>query len=113
MRAEYKNMKSSVQKINLVADIIRGKSVGAARSQLLFLKKALARPLSKVLMSSVANAQNNFGVDPDNLYVKEVFVGKGMSLKRFAARARGRSASIRKHYSNVSILLGVLDGSKG
>ncbi|AHX11215.1 ribosomal protein L22 [Neorickettsia helminthoeca str. Oregon] len=113
MRATYKNIKSSVQKINLVADLIRGKSVSLARSRLLFSKKVAARAISKVLMSSVSNAQNNFSVDPDVLYIKEISVGKGMSLKRFSARARGRSASVRKHYSNVSILLGVLDGSKG
>lgn len=112
MRAQCKNIKSSVQKVNLVADMIRGRGVDVARARLLFSKKAVSASLAKVLMSSVANAQNNFSIDLDQLYVKEVFVGKGMSLKRFSARARGRSASVRRHYSNVSVLLGVLNGSK-
>lgn len=112
MKSIYKNAKSSVQKVGLVADVVRGMLVNEASSTLLFLKKSASLYVRKALMSSVANAQNNFSIDVDRLYVKEILVGKGMKLKRFAARARGRASRVHKHYSNITVLLEVLDGSK-
>lgn len=108
VKAVDTNVKASVQKVNLVASLIRGLAVEKARCQLIFSHKKVARCVSKVLMSSVANAQNNFSLDIDNLYVKDVLVGKGMTLKRFSPRARGRATKVKKHYSQVTVLLGVL-----
>ena len=86
-----------MQKVGLVADVVRGMLVNEASSTLLFLKKSASLYVRKALMSSVANAQNNFSIDVDRLYVKEILVGKGMKLKRFAARARGRASRVHKH----------------
>lgn len=113
MRASCKNIKTSVQKLNLVADLVRGVDVERARSILTFSCKKTAKDLSKVLMSAVANAQNNFSIDVDKLYVKEILVGKGMLLKRFSPRARGRATRVHKHYANLTVLLGEVDGTEG
>lgn len=108
VRAIDTNVKGSVQKLGLVTSLLRGLNVSKARAQLMFSPKRAAVPVYKLLMSCIANAQNNFSLDADNLYVKDVLIGKGMTLKRFSPRARGRANRVVKHYSRVTIMLGVL-----
>ncbi len=101
-----KKVKSSVQKANLVANLIRGKKISSAIVILNFTRKRVAHDIKKVLFSAVANAQNNSFLDVDRLYVSKVLVGKSKTLKRFHPRARGASNKISKHYSEVKIFLG-------
>ncbi|MBN8827085.1 MAG: 50S ribosomal protein L22 [Sphingobacteriia bacterium] len=92
-------------KLNLVASLIRGKRVNEALLTLEFSNKRIARDIKKCLLSAVANAENNYGMDIDRLYVAFVYVGKSFVMKRFSARARGRSARIEKFFSNITIQL--------
>jgi large subunit ribosomal protein L22 len=103
--AKLRSLRVSPRKVELVAGLIRGSSAQSALVQLQFSKKAVARPVEKLLRSAIANAENNHNLDIDRLFVKEVRVGKGMVMKRFATRARGRSAKIEKFFSNISIIL--------
>ncbi|CEI85295.1 50S ribosomal protein L22 [Ehrlichia minasensis] len=98
-------LRSTPSKLNLVADLIRGKDVSVAMMYLKFCKKKSASYISNVLKSAIANAQANYNVDLDNLYVKEVLVGKSFSLRRVHARARGKACRVHKHYGNVIIKL--------
>lgn len=100
-----RSIKGSVYKLNLVCGLIRNLSASDASVQLLFCKRRVAFDLKKVLMSAIANAQNNFSYDVDRLYVSSVIVGKNKVLKRLHPRARGRGARILKHYSDVKIVL--------
>jgi large subunit ribosomal protein L22 len=102
-RAYSKNIRTSSQKLNLVAQMIRGKKADKALVDLEFCKRRIAHDVRKVLQSAVANAENNHNLDVDNLYVAEAHVGKSIKMKRFRARARGRSASIEKHFSRLTI----------
>jgi large subunit ribosomal protein L22 len=88
-----------------VVDLIRGKKIGEAQSVLMFTRKYAATVLRKILNSAVANAKQNASMDENILYVKEVFVNQGPSLKRWRARAQGRAASIRKRMSHITIIL--------
>ena len=103
--AKLKMLKTSPQKLNLVAQLIRGKKVGKALSDLTFSKKRISDDVKKCLQSAVANAENNNQYDIDNLYVKEAYVGKSIVLKRFRPRAKGRASAIKKPYSNLTIIL--------
>lgn len=103
--AKHIAIKSSVRKVNLLAKMIKGLSVAEASLQLQFSKKKVAYDLKKVLNSAVANAENNFAIDIDKLYIASVLVGKAFVLKRLHARARGRAARISKPYSRVEIIL--------
>ena len=98
-------LRSSPSKVSLVADLIRGADAADAMQQLTFSKRAVARPMKKLLQSAIANAENNHNLDIDRLFVKEVRVGKGFVMKRFQARARGRAAKIQKFFSNIAIVL--------
>ena len=98
-------IKGSAQKLNLVAALIRGKKVGAALNILQFSKKAMAVDVRKVLASAIANAENNHNLDVDALVVAEASVGKSISMKRFATRARGRSAQIVKPFSRIRVVV--------
>ena len=98
-------IRGSAQKLNLVAALIRNKKVGDAINILSFSKKAMAVDVRKVLQSAVANAENNHNLDIDALVVSEASVGKALSMKRFAARARGRSTQIIKPFSRVRIVV--------
>jgi large subunit ribosomal protein L22 len=100
-----KNIKSSPQKLNLVAESIRGKSADAALATLAFSRRRVAGEVRKVLQSAIANAENNHQLDVDRLYVKEATVGKTLLMKRFRARARGRAAGIRKAFSNITVIV--------
>ena len=100
-----KHFRTSPQKLNLVAQTIRGKSAGKALVDLEFSKRRIAAEVRKLLQSAVANAENNHGLDVDRLIVAEATVGKTLLMKRFRARARGRSASIQKKVSNMRIIV--------
>ena len=98
-------IRGSAQKLNLVAGLIRGRKAEDARNILTFSKKAMAADVKKVLESAIANAENNHNLDVDALVVAEASVGKSISMKRFATRARGRSARIVKPFSRVRIVV--------
>lgn len=104
-KAISKNIKTSPQKLNLVAAMIRGKKVNDAISDLEFSRKRIAQDVRKCVMSAIANAENNHGLDIDGLYVAEAFVGKNFVMKRFAARGRGRGFSILKPFSQITVIV--------
>ena len=99
------SVRGSPQKLNLVAAMIRGKKVGDALNILTFSTKAMAVDVRKCLASAIANAENNHNLDVDALIVKEASVGKGLVMKRFATRARGRSARIVKPFSRLRVVV--------
>ena len=98
-------IRGSAQKLNLVAQLIRGRKVEDALNILKFSPKGMAEPVYKVLASAVANAENNHNLDVDSLVVAEASVGKSISLKRFATRARGRSTRIVKPFSRIRVVV--------
>jgi large subunit ribosomal protein L22 len=98
-------IRGSAQKLNLVAQLIRGRKVGDALNILSFSTKGVADDVRKVLASAIANAENNHNLDVDALVVAEASVGKSISLKRFATRARGRSSRIVKPYSRIRVVV--------
>jgi large subunit ribosomal protein L22 len=100
-------------KLNLVASMIRGMTVSNALVQLQFSSKRIANDVRKALQSGIANAENNQSFDVDSLIVKEAWVGKGIVMKRFHARARGRGARIFKPFSNLTIVLKKHEEAKG
>ena len=104
-KAELKMVRVSPQKLNLVAGLIRGLKVEKAIANLTFSKKRIANDVKKLLESAIANAENNHGLDVDNLVVAEASVGKALVMKRFRARARGRGAKILKPFSNMRIVV--------
>ena len=105
-----KNIRVSPQKLNLVAQMIRKESASKAISILQFSKKRISYVVEKALRSAIANAENNHSLDIDKLFVKEAYVGKGLVMKRFHARARGRGAKIIKPFSHLTILLSEQEG---
>ncbi len=104
-RAIAKNLRVSPQKLNLVAGLIRGKKVNSALADLEFSKKRIAQDVRKCVMSAIANAENNHGLDVDDLVVAEAWVGKNLVMKRFAARGRGRSSAIEKPFSQITVIV--------
>ena len=96
-------LKTSPQKLNLVAQLIRGKSVDKALADLTFSKKRIAEDVKKTLQSAIANAENNHGLDVDELIVAEAWVGKNLTMKRGRPRARGRYGKILKPFAQVTI----------
>ncbi|MEE8270415.1 MAG: 50S ribosomal protein L22 [Alphaproteobacteria bacterium] len=104
-KAFAKQVRSSPQKLNLLAQLIRGKDAGRALADLTFSKRRVASEVKKVLQSAIANAENNHQLEVDRLYVAEAFVGKGLVMKRFRARARGRVGRIRKPWSNLTVIV--------
>lgn len=100
-----RNIRISPQKLNLVAQTIRGQKVERALADLTFSQKRIAGLVKKVLESAVANAENNHQLDVDRLIVKEATVGKGLVMKRFSPRARGRVGTIRKPFSHLTIIV--------
>jgi large subunit ribosomal protein L22 len=103
--AYSKYLKTSAQKLNLVAQTIRGKSAGKALIDLEFSQRRIAQDVRKVLQSAIANAENNHGLDVDRLIVAEAVVGKTLKMKRFHARGRGRAAAVEKKFSNIMIIV--------
>lgn len=104
-KAVARMLRVSPQKLNLVAQLIRGKAVGKALAELEFSRKRIARDVRKCLESAIANAENNHDLDVDDLVVHEAHVGKALVLKRFHARARGRGARILKPFANLTIVV--------
>jgi len=104
-KAVARMLRVSPQKLNLVAQLIRGKKVATALADLEFSRKRIARDVRKCLESAIANAENNHDLDVDDLVVKEAHVGKALVLKRFHARARGRGARIMKPFANLTIVV--------
>ncbi len=98
-------IRGSAQKLNLVAELIRGKKAEEALNILAFSKKAMARDASKVLASAIANAENNHDLDVDALVVAEASVGKSITMKRFHTRGRGKSTRILKPFSRLRIVV--------
>jgi len=96
-------IKASVQKLKLVADIIYGMNVSDALLQLQFCRRKVAQDIKDVLNSAIANAENNQNLDIDKLYISAINLGKSFALKRFHPRGRGRAASIKKPFSNITV----------
>ena len=103
--AKLRMLRTSPQKLNLVAQLIRGKKVDKALTDLTFSKKRIAEDVKKCLQSAIANAENNHNLDVDELVVAEAYVGKNMVLKRGRPRARGRFGKIMKPFSELTILV--------
>jgi large subunit ribosomal protein L22 len=104
-RAILNRVRISPQKLNLVAQTIRGKAVEAALADLTFNKRRIANDVKKTLQSAIANAENNHDLDVDSLFVAEAHVGKSFVMKRFQPRAKGRAGRIVKPFSNLTIVV--------
>ncbi len=104
-KAMAKTLRTSPQKLNLVAQMIRGKKAEKALIDLDFCSRRIAGEVKKVLQAAVANAENNHGLDVDRLYVSEAIVGKSIVMRRFRARARGRGARIEKKFSRLTVVV--------
>ncbi len=104
-RAQAKMVRISSRKIKLVIDLIRGKDIGEAFAILRLTPRAASPVVEKILKSAVANAEHNFNMDVEKLYVKEVFVGEGPTLKRFRPRAQGRASQILKRTSHTTVVV--------
>ncbi|MCX5514511.1 50S ribosomal protein L22 [Kaistia algarum] len=104
-RAITRMIRVSPRKLNLVAQLIRGKKASAALADLTFSEKRIARDVKKTLESAIANAENNHDLDVDALVVSEAFVGKAMVMKRWSPRARGRVGRIEKPFSHLTIVV--------
>ena len=105
VRSVNKNVRSSTRKLNPILKSIVGKKVDLAIRNLSFSDKRISKDIKKTISSAVANAENNYQYDIDNLIVKEAYCGKQVVMKRFRARAKGRASPIMKPYSNVTIIL--------
>jgi len=103
--AKGQRIRISWQKLNLVAQMIRGKKADQAVSMLQFSPKRIARDVKKVLESAIANAENNHGLDVDKLFVKEAHVGPALVMKRFKAKSKGRAGRIIKPFSNLTVVV--------
>jgi large subunit ribosomal protein L22 len=104
-RAVARNLKVSPQKLNLVAQMIRGKKVDVALADLEFSRKRIAQDVRKCVMSAVANAENNHNLDVNDLVVTQAYVGKNFAMRRFHARGRGRMSPIEKPFSQLTVVV--------
>ena len=103
--AKVRMLRTSPQKLNLLAQLIRGKKVDKALSDLTFSKKRISDDVKKCLQSAIANAENNHNLDVDELIVAEAYVGKNLTMKRGRPRARGRFGKIMKPFAELTILV--------
>jgi len=110
--ARLRNLRISARKVRLVVDMIRGKSVQEAQSILIFAIKRGSMPVLKLLKQAMANAKNNFQLDPDNLFVAKTMVDDGAKYNRWRARARGQGYKIQKKTCHITIILKELEKSK-
>ena len=108
-RARTSMIRISQQKLNLVAQLIRGKKVATALADLEFSRKRIAKDVKKCLESAIANAENNHNLEVDDLIVAEAHVGKGLVMKRFSPRARGRASRIEKPFAQITIVVRELE----
>jgi large subunit ribosomal protein L22 len=104
-RAVVRTIRVSPRKLNLVAELIRGKDATKALAELTFSKRRIAGAVKKVLQAAIANAENNHQLDVDRLFVAEAHVGKSIQMRRFHARGRGRSAGIVKPFSHLTVVV--------
>ena len=104
-KAVAKYIRISPRKVRIVMNLIRGKNVADAFAILKFTPKAGADVINKVLKSAVANAENNFNMNPENLYIDQIYANQGPTLKRFRAGAQGRATIIRKRSSHITAVL--------
>jgi len=104
-RAVTRLLRVSPQKLNLLAQLIRGKKVDKALADLTFSRKRIARDVKKTLESAIANAENNHDLDVDALIVSEAYVGKGLVMKRLKASARGRASRIEKPFARITVIV--------
>jgi large subunit ribosomal protein L22 len=104
-QAVARTLRVSPQKLNLVAQLIRGKKVEKALADLTFSRKRIAKDVKKTLQSAIANAENNHSLDVDQLIVAEAYVGKNLVMKRFHPRARGRMGRIVKPFSQLTVVV--------
>ena len=105
VKSVNKNVRSSVRKLNPILKAIVGKKVDIALKDLTFSEKRISKDIKKTISSAIANAENNYQYDIDNLIIKEAYCGKQIVMKRFRPRAKGRASPILKPYSNVTIIL--------
>jgi large subunit ribosomal protein L22 len=103
--SKVRTLRTGARKLNVVAQSIRGLKVQRALNELEFSPKRIASDVRKALYSAISNAENNHGLDIDNLVVAEAYVGKNLVMKRFSARARGRSSRIEKPFSEITIVV--------
>ncbi|MCQ0990175.1 50S ribosomal protein L22 [Jiella marina] len=104
-KAVARSIRVSPQKLNLVAQLIRGKKVDTALAELTFSRKRIAETVKKTLESAIANAENNHDLDVDSLVVAEAYVGKSITMKRFHARGRGRASRVEKPFAHLTIVV--------
>ncbi len=104
-KAVARMLRVSPQKLNLLAQLIRGKKVDRALADLEFSRKRIAHDVKKTLESAIANAENNHGLDVDDLVVAQAYVGKALVMKRFHARARGLASRVEKPFANLTIIV--------
>jgi large subunit ribosomal protein L22 len=104
-KAQAKMIRISSRKVKLVIDLVRGKTVGEAFAILALTPKAASPVVSKLIRSAVANAEHNYNMDVEKLYVKEIYVGEGPTLKRFRPRAQGRATQILKRTSHITAVV--------
>jgi large subunit ribosomal protein L22 len=103
--AKVRNLRTGLRRLNVVAQSIRGLKVQRALNELEFSHKRIAREVRKAVYSAISNAENNHSLDIDQLIVAEAYVGKNIVMKRFSARARGRSTRIQKPFSEITIVV--------
>jgi large subunit ribosomal protein L22 len=111
--AKLNNFRKSPRKVRLVASMLRGLSTKDAQNQLKFVVKGSIPNFEKLLKSAVSNAENNFGLDKENLFIKDVIVNEGAKLKRWLPRAYGRASLILKRTSNIEIIVAEVVSGKG
>ena len=105
VKAINKNVRTSARKLALVCNFIKGKKADIALRDLEFTRKRIAKDVTKTVKSAIANAENNYQYDIDNLFVKEAYVGKSLVMKRYRPRAKGRASPIKKPFSRITIIL--------
>lgn len=108
--ATAKHVRMSPRKVRLVVDSVRGKSVNQALGELQILRKAAALPVAKVIRSAAANAENNFNMSPEELYIVRITADEGPTLKRFKPRARGRAGKILKRTTHITAVVDEREG---
>jgi large subunit ribosomal protein L22 len=104
-QAVLRTIRTSPRKLNLVAELIRGKPASTALAELTFSKRRIAGTVKKVLQAAIANAENNHQLDVDRLVVAEAHVGQSLKMRRFHARGRGRAASVVKPFSHLTVVV--------
>lgn len=111
VKAQAKYIRMSPRKVRLLTSLVKGKSVAVALDQLTFAGKTAALPVRKVIASAIANAKHNFDIDENNLFIKEIRVDQGTTLKRWLPRAHGRATPLRKRTSHINVILGEIKDS--